>query len=78
MNGHGFLSNWVNVSGFDNFSEFSPIFITACISGHISIPKFMAMTVLPQILLDSLKVNTTKLDAQCLKRKKERKLLYYY
>ena len=38
----------------------------------------MAMTVLPQILLDSPKVNTTKLDAQCLKRKKERKVLYYY
>ena len=34
----------------------------------------MAMTVLPQILLDSPKVNTTKVDAQCLKRKKWKKI----
>ena len=31
----------------------------------------MAVTVLPQILLDSPEVNTTEVDAQCLKRKKK-------
>ena len=59
-------------------ASFLHFYYCMAISGHISIPKFMAMTVLPQILLDSPKVNTTKVDAQCLKRKKERKLLYYY
>ena len=34
----------------------------------------MAVTVLPQILLDSPKVNTTEVDAQCLKRKKRKKI----